>query len=101
MKLPVFTLRCLCAVFCCVNTIFSVVNAYDEPVEYGVDVSFPMQYEKITNNYPWLEHNTDPSLPVPEEYEGMVLQPLGDKRTMYDNYLEGCKKHFGNFPGYA
>jgi hypothetical protein len=54
-----------------------------------------MQYEKITNNYPWLEHNTDPSLPVPEEYEGMVLQPLGDKRTMYDNYLEGCKKHFG------
>lgn len=67
----------------------------DEPVEYGVDVSFPMQYNGVSTNYPWLEHNVDHSKPVPKEYEGMVPQPLGDKQTFYDEYLQGCVDSFG------
>lgn len=67
----------------------------DEPVEYGVDVSFPMQYAQVSTNYPWLPHNQDPSLPVPPEYEGMVLQPLGNRDEIYRNFLQGCKDAFG------
>lgn len=68
----------------------------DEPVEYGVDISFPMQYADVSNNYPWLEHNLDPSKPVPKEYENMPIQPLGDRQAFYRNYLQGCKDKFGS-----
>ena len=27
----------------------------DEPVEYGVDVSFPIHHDRVTENYAWLE----------------------------------------------
>lgn len=67
----------------------------DEPVEYGVDVSFPMQYVDVSTNYPWLPHNQDPSLPVPKEYKDMVLQPLGNKQEFYRDFLQGCKDAFG------
>lgn len=68
----------------------SFVVGEDEPVEYGVDVSFPMQYAEVSTNYPWLEHNMDPSKPVPKEYEGMVLQPLGNRQEVYSDYIQGC-----------
>jgi hypothetical protein len=67
----------------------------DEPVEYGVDVSFPMHYAEVSTNYPWLPHNQDPSLPVPKEYQDMVLQPLGNKQEFYRDFLQGCKDAFG------
>jgi hypothetical protein len=67
----------------------------DEPVEYGVDVSFPMHYVDVSTNYPWLPHNQDPSLPVPKEYQDMVLQPLGNKKKFYRDFLQGCKEAFG------
>jgi hypothetical protein len=67
----------------------------DEPVEYGVDVSFPMHYTDVSTNYPWLPHNKDPSLPVPKEYQDMVLQPLGNKQKFYRDFLQGCKDAFG------
>ena len=67
----------------------------DEPVEYGVDVSFPMHYADVSTNYPWLPHNKDPSLPCPKEYQDMVPQPLGNKQEFYRNYLQGCKDAFG------
>lgn len=66
----------------------------DEPVEYGVDVSFPMHYPSVSTNYPWLDHNRDPSKPVPKEYENMPIQPLGDRASIYRDYLQGCKDAF-------
>lgn len=74
----------------------SLVGGADEPVEYGVDVSFPMHYSEVSTNYPWLEHNMDPSKPVPKKYQDMVPQPLGDKQAYYKDFLEGCTKAFGN-----
>ena len=72
-----------------------LVAGTDEPVEYGVDVSFPMHYAEVSTNYPWLPHNMDPSIPTPHEYEDMVPQPLGDKKTFYKDFVEGCKEKFG------
>jgi len=72
-----------------------LVAGTDEPVEYGVDVSFPMHYAEVSTNYPWLPHNMDPSIPTPYEYEDMVPQPLGDKKTFYKDFVEGCKEKFG------
>ena len=67
----------------------------DEPVEYGVDISFPMHYATISNNYAWLKHNTDPNTPTPEEYKDMPIQPLGDRAKFYQDFLSSCEKHFG------
>jgi hypothetical protein len=64
-------------------------------VSYGVDVSFPIQHEKITNNYAWLPHNVDTSKQTPRAYRDMVVQPLGDKQKFYDDFLQSCKDHFG------
>ncbi len=68
----------------------ALVAGEDEPVEYGADVSWPMQHVEVSTNYPWLEHNVDPSKPVPKEYQDMVLQPLGDRQTFYKDYIQGC-----------
>ena len=67
----------------------------DDPVEYGVDVSFPMHHEKISSNYPWLPHNLDPSLPTPKEFQDQVIQPLGNREKFYENFLDACVKHYG------
>lgn len=58
----------------------AATKSSDEPVEYGVDVSFPMHHAKASDNYAWLPHNLDPSLPVPDRYKGMAVQPLGDRQ---------------------
>jgi hypothetical protein len=72
------------------------VNAnVDEPVEYGVDISFPMHYASVSTNYPWLPHNKDHSKRVPKEYEGMPIQPLGDRSKFYNDYIQGCIDAFG------
>lgn len=68
----------------------TLVAGEDDPVEYGADVSWPMQHVEVSSNYPWLEHNVDPSIPVPRKYQDMVPQPLGDRQTFYKNYLQGC-----------
>lgn len=70
-------------------------QAPDKAVEYGVDVSWPMHYAAISTNYPWLEHNVDPNVPTPKEYEDMVAQPLGDRQQFYKDYLDGCRASFG------
>mmetsp|Transcript_110502 Transcript_110502/g.165388 ORF Transcript_110502/g.165388 Transcript_110502/m.165388 type:complete len:484 (-) Transcript_110502:266-1717(-) len=67
----------------------------DEPVEYGVDVSFPMQYASVSDNYAWLPHNLDPSLPTPDRYKDMAVQPLGDRKSFYQEYVDGCREKFG------
>jgi hypothetical protein len=62
---------------------------------YGVDVSFPHHYRQISNNYAWLPHNVDPTHhPVPPEYRGMPVQPLGDRQAFYENFLESCEKFY-------
>jgi len=81
--------------FLCFAAATSIVAGKDEPVEYGADVSFPMQYSSVSTNYPWLEHNMDPSKPVPKEYQEMVPQPLGDKQSFYKDFIQGCRDHFG------
>jgi prolyl 4-hydroxylase len=76
--------------------LLSPARAEEVEPTYGVDVSWPMHHEKVSTNYPWLPHNLDKSLPTPPEYEGMVLQPLGDIQARSDAYIEGCYKHYQN-----
>ena len=60
-------------------------NHRDPTVNYGVDVSWPMHHSRVSTNYPWLPHNVDPeNNPVPEEYIGMPLQPLGNRQQVFD-----------------
>uniref|UniRef100_A0A7S4MFC3 Fe2OG dioxygenase domain-containing protein n=1 Tax=Odontella aurita TaxID=265563 RepID=A0A7S4MFC3_9STRA len=79
-------------------------NAQDvehAPPEYGVDVSIPMHYDTVSTNYPWLPHNVDPdNHPTPPEYDGMPLQPLGDRKSYYDDLIDGCRKHWGEKDGH-
>ena len=87
---------------CCftmVRSIAALVLFISQPVfaaDYGVDVSYPIHHANTSKNYAWLPHNLDPSLPVPPEYEGMVIQPLGEKQTFYDNLINGCREYYGN-----
>jgi hypothetical protein len=37
----------------------------------------------------------DPSVPTPPEYRGMPVNPLGDRQSAYDDFIQGCVKHFG------
>ena len=67
----------------------------DIPVEYGIDVSFPMHYPTVTTNYAHLPHNLDPSLPTPPQYKDMPIQPLGNRQAFYDDFVNGCVEHFG------
>ena len=67
------------------------------PVEYGVDVSFPIHYNAVSDNYAWLPHNLDPEHnEVPPEHKDKVVQPLGDRQLFYDDFLEGCKEKWGD-----
>jgi len=61
---------------------------------YGTDLSFPMHSASVSTNYPWLPHNKCINNPTPEEYVGMPLQVLGDKQSVYENYVEGCRKRY-------
>jgi len=64
--------------------------------EYGVDVSFPIHKWDVSTNYPWLPHNVDPAKnPTPKQYQEVPLQPLGDMQKAYDEFLQGCKDHYG------
>lgn len=72
------------------------VDETSESVQYGVDVSFPIHYNKVSVNYAWLPHNKDPERhPTPAQYEGMVVQPLGNRQAFYDDFINGCVKAFG------
>ena len=61
------------------------------PPDYGVDSSYPMHHPSIINNYPWLPHNVDQSLPTPPEYSNVPINPLGSGPTeRYNHYIQGC-----------
>mmetsp|Transcript_35256 Transcript_35256/g.51801 ORF Transcript_35256/g.51801 Transcript_35256/m.51801 type:complete len:460 (+) Transcript_35256:63-1442(+) len=67
-------------------------------MNYGVDTSWPIHHESVTTNYPWLPHNgnNETLTAAPSEYEDMPIQPLGDRQSIYDSFLQGCKDHFGS-----
>jgi prolyl 4-hydroxylase len=55
-----------------------------------------MHHSKVSNNYDWLPHNVDPSIPTPEEYKDMTVQPLGDRQKVYEDMIQGCVDHYGD-----
>ena len=62
-------------------------------------VSFPMHHNFVSDNYAWLPHNLDPSLPVPDEYKDKPIQHLGDRQSFYNEFLDGCVKFYGEKGG--
>jgi hypothetical protein len=69
----------------------------EEPVSYGLDVSFPIQ-RRVSTNYPWLPHNLDPSLRVPLEFQDKPLQVLGNRMDMYVQHLKACRRAYPQNP---
>jgi len=71
-------------------------NLSDDGVKkasYGADISWPMQHDRVSTNYPWLPHNVDPeNNPIPVEYIGMPLQPLGDRQKAFEEFMQGCRE---------
>ena len=53
-----------------------------------------MQHERVSTNYPWLPHNVDSSKAVPEYYQDMPIQPLGNMQRKHDEYMAGCREHY-------
>mmetsp|Transcript_20580 Transcript_20580/g.23857 ORF Transcript_20580/g.23857 Transcript_20580/m.23857 type:complete len:473 (-) Transcript_20580:131-1549(-) len=63
----------------------------EEPVDYGVDLSFPIHHGSVSTNYAWLPHNIDPETgTTPEQYKDMPIQYLGDRQKKYDEFIQGC-----------
>lgn len=54
-----------------------------------------MHYPEVTQNYDWLPHNQDPSIPVPPEFVGQPIQPLGDRMSFYKDNINGCFHYYG------
>jgi len=62
---------------------------------YGVDVSFPAHYLEVSENYAWLPHNVDPEKnPTPPEYKDSVVQPLGNRKQVYEDFMKGCREWY-------
>lgn len=70
-------------------------TADGKKVEYGVDVSFPIHHETISTNYAWLPHNVQ-GLPTPDMYKDMPVNPVGDTKAAYEEFIQGCVKAFGS-----
>lgn len=69
----------------------------DDVPSYGVDISFPMHANRPSTNYPWLPHNVNPEeKSTPPELEGVSVQPLGDRASVYDEYIQGCRDYWGH-----
>ncbi len=102
-----FVILCLCSILLKTTSnattervpvapIVSQESLLDDGVKrasYGADISWPMQHDRVSTNYPWLPHNVDPeNNPIPDEYIGMPLQPLGDRQKAFEG--KGYKKKF-------
>ena len=37
----------------------------------------------------------DPSIPTPLKYKDMLINPLGNRQSFYDDFIESCQKVFG------
>ena len=71
---------------------FSLASSEKREV-YGYDISFPM-LEDVSTNYPWLPHNIDRSIPTPDKYKNMSIQPQGDRLTFYQDFIQGCRDYW-------
>lgn len=74
-----------------------VQSQSDHILTYGVDVSFPMHSTRASTNYPWLPHNVSPEkVPTPPIFEDVSVQPLGDRDSFYERYMQGCRDYWEN-----
>jgi hypothetical protein len=72
------------------------LNIKAQGSEYGLGVSFPIVSTRISDNYAWLPHNQNASIPVPDRYKGMPVQTLGDRKSIYRDFYQGCVEHYLN-----
>ena len=66
----------------------------ESPPKYGVDVSMPI-HRRVSFNYPSMAHNTNPEQfkPMPV-FQEMPLQILGDRQSVYNGHLAGCRNYY-------
>jgi hypothetical protein len=86
----------------CVLLVAAAASSSSSPrPSYGVDVSFPMHHHRnVSTNYDYLPHNVLPSLyPTPSPYRNMALQPLGNRQSVYDNFMAGCLARYNGGGG--
>lgn len=85
-------------VLACANpeTQASKPNSNNEIPSYGPDLSFPSSgVNAISTNYAWLPHNIDPeNNPTPAEFENIPVQVLGDRKKVYDDFMQGCRDYW-------
>ena len=79
----------------------SICNNDITSLSYGVDISFPHHHQTVSTNYPWLPHHQDA---IDEKtnstmYDDMPIQPLGDRQSFYDNYIDSCERFFNQSKG--
>ena len=55
-----------------------------------------MHRPSVTRNYAWLPHNLNQSIGTPTKYQGMPIQPLGDRHAFYEEMIRGCVKYYGD-----
>ncbi len=80
------------------STLLSVAKS-DEAVNYGLDMSFAhLDPKAISTNFPWLPHNSDPenNPTVPDEHVNKTVQVLGDRKKVYEDYIQGCRDYWEN-----
>ena len=66
-------------------------------IEYGVDLSYPIHNAKTSSNFDWLPHNIDPeNNAVPANYRDMPVQYFGDKQSLYDESMQGCRDFYSH-----
>lgn len=75
----------------------TTANNSEEPVDYGVDVSFPIHHRQMSDNFEWLPHNVDPENNAePAKFKDMVVSPLPGREEMYRDFIDTCEKAFGS-----
>lgn len=76
---------------------YSEGNGEIKVATYGVDVSMPMHHkDKVSINYDFFPHNVLPALyPTPQMFRTMPIQPLGDRKLFYHQFMEECRARYG------
>ncbi len=72
---------------------FLHVGIAEESTDYALNMAFPhTDPELVSDNYAWLPHNVDPENNLtPDEYIGKPIQYLGNRRKVYEDYIQGCR----------
>jgi len=83
-------------VLCQGLAVLAEVATEEDVYHYGVDVSFPVHHATVSTNYPSLPHNSRTGVVPPIQYEEMPLQTLGNKEKFYNEFMEGCRNHYGS-----